>query len=240
MLLRKLVLDLGLELGLKARVLQVLLHDHQHLAEPGDGVAGDQHGLQLIPRRGGHASDEVRKLQRVVEVVVLDHLLKLLFVHEVGLEQVLHRRNDFVVQRADVVAVGRHHVRDVVHEDGAERRALRWRRQRFQELDAPQRHNDHLPAVGARVRREADDLQQRPDLHQLLARVHAAGVPAEGLRRGVRRAGALVCHGRSGRHRQQGLGHLPVAVREDLWDVGRHEAGEVLALPVSPERVEEV
>mmetsp|Transcript_96000 Transcript_96000/g.309974 ORF Transcript_96000/g.309974 Transcript_96000/m.309974 type:complete len:342 (-) Transcript_96000:626-1651(-) len=169
-LLGKLVLDLALELGLQASVLQVLLHDHEDLAEPSGGHVGREHSLQLVPRRRGHASDKVRQLQRVIEVVVLDHLLELLFVHEGGLQQVLHRRNDLVVQSADVIAVRRHcYIWHVLHIDGAKWCALRWFSEGAQQPDAFSWHHDDLSTRNAWVGGKADNLQQRANLHEVVA-----------------------------------------------------------------------
>mmetsp|Transcript_89208 Transcript_89208/g.257194 ORF Transcript_89208/g.257194 Transcript_89208/m.257194 type:complete len:217 (-) Transcript_89208:275-925(-) len=116
-LLGELVLDLALHLRLQACVLDLLLQDHQHLPEARLGDLLDEHGLQLVPRRRRHPRDQVRQLQGVVEVVVPDDLVEVVLVRELRFEQVLHRRDDLVVQRTDLGAVrGGDDVRHSLHE----------------------------------------------------------------------------------------------------------------------------
>mmetsp|Transcript_71336 Transcript_71336/g.204682 ORF Transcript_71336/g.204682 Transcript_71336/m.204682 type:complete len:528 (-) Transcript_71336:879-2462(-) len=127
MFLGELVLDLRLELRLKTRVLQVFLHYHQDLSESIHRNICDQDSLELIARSCGHSSDEVGQLERVIQVVVLDDLLELIFVHEGRLQQILHGGDDLVMKGSDVIAIGWHlNVRDALNKDGAQR--MSWRR----------------------------------------------------------------------------------------------------------------
>mmetsp|Transcript_96237 Transcript_96237/g.206553 ORF Transcript_96237/g.206553 Transcript_96237/m.206553 type:complete len:566 (+) Transcript_96237:936-2633(+) len=183
-LLREFVFDLAFELGLQPCLLQILLHDHEHLSEARYGHVRHKHRLELVPRSCGHAGDEIRKLQGVVKVVILDHLLELIPVQERRLQQVLHSRDDLVVQRPYVVVVRGHlHIWDVFHVDRTERGPWRRLGQRTQQLDPLGRHHDHLPAGGAWMCGEADNLQQCADVYEVLARINFPRVAAKALRR---------------------------------------------------------
>ena len=89
-----------LEPRLHAGLLQVLVHGHEHLTEPLLRPILYEGRLELVPRGGGHAGDEVGELQRVVKVVVFDDLLELLLVLRGRLQQLLHRRDILVMERA--------------------------------------------------------------------------------------------------------------------------------------------
>mmetsp|Transcript_10325 Transcript_10325/g.30663 ORF Transcript_10325/g.30663 Transcript_10325/m.30663 type:complete len:923 (+) Transcript_10325:165-2933(+) len=241
LLLGDLLLNLGAHLGLQLRELEVLLDDGEDLLLALDEVRLREHRLQVLALRQGHAGDEVAELQRVVEVVELDHLVVLLLVKERGLEQLLHGVDDLGVQSLDLgIVLGHLGLAEVLDDDGGQRHVRRRGRDHFRSPHAVAGHDHDLAAREVGVLRQTEDLEHGPHFLQVRGRVDAAGVPPQPLgRRGDR--GGAACAAASGggarRHRpRQHAVRLGGLSRVFL----RHEAAQVVALPAALQRVQEV
>mmetsp|Transcript_13945 Transcript_13945/g.40701 ORF Transcript_13945/g.40701 Transcript_13945/m.40701 type:complete len:555 (+) Transcript_13945:632-2296(+) len=212
-LLRVLVLDARLELGLQPRALDVGLGQRQRPAQPRVGRSVREHGLQLVAGRQREAGHEVGQHQRVVHVAVLEQPLELGLVREGRLHQLLHRRDELLVHGPHVLGaagvLGRRGLGHGLDVGGTEREALGGRGERPGQAQAPRGLHEEPAARAGHVLGEAHDAQEGADLRQLAAGGHAGGV-------------------------RRPLGRLAVRGRPR-----GHEAGNVLCLATLPQGSQE-